>query len=66
MIGTESTKGKTPRGFGIDPSGKYIIVGHQNSEHITVLRINQYNGSLSSLSKGQIANEVVNVRFLKK
>jgi 6-phosphogluconolactonase len=30
-----STEGKTPRGFGIDPSGRFLLAGNQDSHTIT-------------------------------
>jgi len=38
---------KTPRGFGIDPSGQYLIAGGQNSNDVRVFRINAKSGELS-------------------
>lgn len=36
--------GEWPRNFVVDPSGKYLLVGNQNSNDITVLKINQKTG----------------------
>jgi 6-phosphogluconolactonase len=36
----------TPRGFGIDPTGNYLIVGGQKSNHAAVLRIDMGTGRL--------------------
>src|SRR5205807_2881751 len=31
FVGTEPTQGKTPRGFGIDPTGKFLLAANQDS-----------------------------------
>ena len=38
--------GKTPRHFTIDPSGKWLLCGHQNSNTISVLSLNPETGLL--------------------
>jgi 6-phosphogluconolactonase len=40
------TQGKTPRGFGIDPTGSYLLVGNQESNNIVVFRIDGKSGQL--------------------
>ena len=39
-----STEGKTPRGFGIDPTGSYLIAGNQDSNSLVVFRIDAKTG----------------------
>jgi 6-phosphogluconolactonase len=46
MIGYYSTRGRTPRHFGIDPTGNLLLVANQNSDCIVVLRIDQQTGIL--------------------
>ena len=46
-LGHESTRGKTPRHFNIDPSGKFLIVANQNSNNVTVFAIDPSTGQLS-------------------
>lgn len=38
LIGHQSTLGKTPRNFSIDPSGKYLLCGNQNSDEIVIFK----------------------------
>jgi 6-phosphogluconolactonase len=38
---------KVPRGFGIDPSGKWLVAGGQNDHRIAVLKIDQETGKLT-------------------
>lgn len=42
-----STAGKTPRGFGIDPTGSYLIAGNQDSNSLAVFRIDAQTGHLT-------------------
>ncbi|MGB7345130.1 MAG: lactonase family protein [Pirellulaceae bacterium] len=39
--------GKTARSFGIDPSGQWMIVGHQNSNSMAQFKIDQTSGELT-------------------
>ncbi len=45
--GRQSTLGKTPRNFAIDPTGNFLLVGNQNSDEIVIFRRDQKTGSLS-------------------
>jgi len=42
-----STKGKTPRNFGIDPTGKWLIASNQGSDDLYVFRIEPGTGNLT-------------------
>lgn len=46
LIGLQSVKGKTPRNFAIDPSGRFLLVANQNSDQVVVFRINNSSGIL--------------------
>ncbi|HXK04274.1 MAG TPA: lactonase family protein [Verrucomicrobiae bacterium] len=46
-IGNVSTRGKTPRGFGIDPTGNWLFAGNQDSDNMTMFRIDLKTGNLS-------------------
>lgn len=48
---SKSTLGKTPRNFAIDPDGNFLLVGNQNSDYITIFRINKANGELLETGK---------------
>ena len=45
-IGHESTRGSTPRNFGIDPTGQFLLAANQQSDNVVVFRINQDTGKL--------------------
>ncbi len=47
LIAHQSTLGKSPRNFTIDPSGKFLLVGNQNSDEIVVFKRDVLTGLLS-------------------
>ena len=44
LAGHTSCGGEWPRNFVIDPSGKYLLVGNQNSGNIALFRIDKKTG----------------------
>jgi 6-phosphogluconolactonase len=46
LIGHQSVKGKTPRSFIIDPTGKFLIVANQDSGNVVTFKINEETGML--------------------
>lgn len=50
IVSEKMTGGLIPRSFTIDPSGKFLLVAHQNSDNIMVFDIEQESGRL--LEKG--------------
>ncbi|QDV42642.1 6-phosphogluconolactonase [Stieleria neptunia] len=65
-IENEPTQGEIPRGFGIDPSGKFVVVANQNSDNVVSLQIDPETGSLSPTGSEITVGTPVNVRFLKR
>ncbi|KQN38297.1 6-phosphogluconolactonase [Pedobacter sp. Leaf41] len=51
FIETVSTLGKGPRNFTIDPSGKYLLIGHQYTNNIIVFNRNKTTGKLTDSGK---------------
>lgn len=47
LVGHESTQGKTPRDFMIDPTGTYLLAANQNSHTIVSFRIGAEIGTLT-------------------
>jgi 6-phosphogluconolactonase len=45
------TQGKGPRNFTIDPTGNYLLVGHQYTNNIVVFKIDKDTGSLTDTGK---------------
>ena len=46
-----STLGKGPRNFTIDPTGNFLLVGHQYTNTIVIFKINKLTGSLTDSGK---------------
>ncbi|TDG35188.1 lactonase family protein [Pedobacter changchengzhani] len=47
FIESVSTLGKGPRNFTIDPTGNYLLVGHQNSNDVVIFKRNKLTGKLT-------------------
>jgi 6-phosphogluconolactonase len=47
VIGHESTRGRTPRNFALDPEGHLLLVGNQDSNDIAVFRVDASSGALA-------------------
>nr|WP_067055650.1 lactonase family protein [Mucilaginibacter sp. L294] len=51
--------GKGPRNFIIDPTGKYLLVAHQNSDNIMVWRLDETTGRImQAVSRIEVGNPV--------
>ena len=46
--GWEPTQGRTPRYFGLDPSGTHLYAANQSSDTVVIFRVNQTTGKLSA------------------
>jgi 6-phosphogluconolactonase len=57
--------GDFPRGMGIDPSGRWLIVGNQNSRTITVFAINHRTGLITPTSQVSTVGIPVDVKFAR-
>jgi 6-phosphogluconolactonase len=51
LAGIQSCGGKEPRGFSIDPSGKFLLSGNMNSGDISIFRLNPKTGLLSNTGR---------------
>ncbi|MCO8120455.1 lactonase family protein [Stieleria sp. TO1_6] len=63
-IGHQSTQGEIPRGFGIDPSGRFLVVANQKSGNIISLKVDPETGTLTPAGSEVKLDSPVNVRFL--
>lgn len=59
LLGYTPTEGETPRDFNLTPDEKYVVVGHQDEDYLTLFERNQENGELSLLQKEVEGPEVV-------
>ncbi|HLR91731.1 MAG TPA: lactonase family protein [Atopostipes sp.] len=63
LVEHTSTEGETPRDFNLDETEKFVVVGHQDSDNLTLFERDQENGKLTLLQKDVEAPEVVCVHF---
>jgi 6-phosphogluconolactonase len=66
LVGIQSTFGKTPRNFAIEPSGKYVLVGNQDSGTVVVFQRNENTGLLSPTGETITIPQVSCLKFLKQ
>jgi 6-phosphogluconolactonase len=60
------TGGTTPRDFTIDPTGKWLLVAHQDSDTIAIFNVNSYNGTLSLFNTVENIKSPVCLSWLPK
>lgn len=51
LVNQIDTKGKGPRNFAIDPSGNFLLIGHQYTNNVVIFRIDKVTGKLSDTGK---------------
>ena len=64
LLGRTSTLGKTPREFAIDPTGRWLIVGNQDSDSVYFFRRNPDTGELASDPKRLEIGSPVDFKFV--
>lgn len=64
LIGHQSTLGKAPRNFSIDPSGKFLLVGNQNSDEIVIFNRDLATGLLSDSGKRITIGKPVCIKWI--
>lgn len=64
LVNYTPTEGETPRDFNLDPSENFVLVGHQDSDNLTLFERNQKDGTLTLLQKDVEAPEVICVAHL--
>jgi 6-phosphogluconolactonase len=63
FLGTEPSRGKTPRNFVIDPTGQFLLAAGQNSHTVTVFAIDAETGRLSFTGQSLDVPSPVCIRF---
>ena len=63
LVDYTASEGETPRDFNLDPSEEFLIVGHQDSDNLTLFERDAKSGRLTLLQKDFFAPEVVNVHL---
>lgn len=51
LVNQIDTKGKGPRNFAIDPTGKFLLVGHQYTNNVVIFKIDKTTGKLTDTGK---------------
>ncbi|CCH56827.1 6-phosphogluconolactonase [Fibrisoma limi BUZ 3] len=51
LMGQQPTGGKTPRNFMVDPKGQYVLAANQETDNITVFRLDPKTGKLTDTGK---------------
>jgi 6-phosphogluconolactonase (cycloisomerase 2 family) len=64
LLGRRSTLGKTPREFAIDPTGRWLVVGNQDSDSVFFFRRNPQTGELASDPKRLEIGSPVDFKFV--
>lgn len=59
LVGYTPTEGETPRDFNLDSSEQFVVVGHQDTDNLTLFERNSGDGTLTLLQKDVEAPEVV-------
>ena len=63
-VGRQSTLGKTPRNFAIDPTGNFLLVGNSGSDQITIFKRDQKTGLLTPTGKNIPVGAPVCLQFV--
>jgi 6-phosphogluconolactonase len=58
------TQGKTPRNFGIDPTGTWLLAAHQDSDNVVAFRIDAKTGRLTPTGQTLEVGAPVCVKFV--
>ncbi|RRJ91431.1 lactonase family protein [Flavobacterium macacae] len=51
LVNQIDTKGKGPRNFVIDPTGKFLLIGHQYTNNVVIFKIDKITGKLTDTGK---------------
>ena len=64
FVGRQSTLGKIPRNFEIDPTGNFLLVGNQNSDEIVIFKRDKKTGLLTDTGKRISVGKPVCLKFV--
>ena len=62
--GHESTGGRVPRNFAVEPNGKFLIAANQDSDSLVVFRIDPETGTLTRVGEPVKVTKPVVIQFL--
>ncbi len=64
LVEHQSTRGRTPRNFGIDPTGTWLLAANQDSDTVVVFRIDAKSGRLTPTGNSVPVPAPVCVKFV--
>jgi len=64
LVEYQSTRGKTPRNFALDPAGRWLVAANQQSGTLAVFSIDQNTGGLSPVGPLTSVGAPVSVLFM--
>jgi 6-phosphogluconolactonase len=62
--GHESTQGRMPRHFAVDPSDEFLLAANQDTDNLVLFRLDPDSGLLTATGQSAIVPTAVCVRFL--
>ena len=62
----QPTLGNIPRGFGIDPTGAFLLAGNQKSDSVAVFRIDRQTGRLTATGTPVKVGAPVSIEFIAR
>jgi 6-phosphogluconolactonase len=65
VVGHQSVLGETPRNFAIDPTGKFLLVGNQNSNDVVIFKRDIKTGLLTDTGKKIQLDKPVCLKFVE-
>lgn len=65
LVGYQSTMGKTPRNFIIDPTGNYLLVANQATDNIVVFKRDKQTGLLKEMPEQIKVSTPVCIQMMK-
>ncbi len=66
LAGYQSTMGKTPRNFMIDPTGNFLLAANQNTDNIVIFKRNKTTGMLTPTGTEIKVSKPVCLKMIKK
>ncbi|MGV8879001.1 MAG: lactonase family protein [Sphingobacteriaceae bacterium] len=64
FVARQSSLGKSPRNFAIDPTGKYLLVANQDSDNVVIFKRDQKTGLLKDTGKRIETGNPVCLKFV--
>jgi 6-phosphogluconolactonase len=65
MAGIQSTLGKTPRNFDMDPSGNFLLAANQGSDEIVIFQRDKKTGAITYTGKRIAVGQPVCIKWMK-